>query len=117
MLNDPGCGRRFTAELELCEIDARQRTGAEWAARGVAINHSQVWLRSRRMCYPGARLVIKIHHIDDEPFVLVGSVSTCEYEADGMYDIEVSLEAAQNRGALQGGRPAKRPRLATRRTA
>ncbi|MEL7484110.1 MAG: hypothetical protein AAFN41_07125 [Planctomycetota bacterium] len=105
----PGNGRRFTAELELCEIDARVRSGTPWSARATAISHSRLWVRSRRMCYPGVKVVARIHHIDDEPFVLVGEVVRCEYDADGMYAIEIALEAAQNRSAL--GKPRTTPRV------
>lgn len=104
-MQDPGCGRRFMAELELCELDVRLRAGSTWAGRAMAISHSRLWLRSRRMCYPGAKLIIKIHHIDDQPLVLVGVVARCEYDADSMYDIEIGLEAVQNRAVL--GKPRK----------
>ena len=64
------------------------------------------------MCYPNSKLVIKIHHIDAEPFVLIGMVNRCEYDTDSMYDIEVSLEAARNRDVLGKTRPTARSRVA-----
>lgn len=112
-MKDPAYGRRFTAELELCELDSRKRTGASWPARATAISHSRLWLRSRRMCYLDAKVVTKIHHVDDQPLILVGVVLRCEYDTDGMYDIELGLEAVQNREALGKPRPVARSRVMT----
>ncbi len=109
-MKEPGGGRRFTAELELSELDTRMRDGAHWSARATAISHSRLWIRSRRMCYPGSKLVVKIHYIDDEPFILIGAVARCEYDAEGMYDLELGLEAAQNRSVLGKSRTLARTR-------
>ncbi|MEO1584616.1 MAG: hypothetical protein AAFR96_08600 [Planctomycetota bacterium] len=84
-------GRRFAADIDLCDIDERMRPGPMWTGRSVLISRSRLWIRSRRMCYPNASIGAAIHLIDAEPVVLYGAVRRCEYDADSLYDIEIEL--------------------------
>jgi hypothetical protein len=84
-------GATFNAELDICELDERERPSLTWSARALELSRSALAFRSRRMCYVGRRVLIAIHLIDDRPVPLCGTVSHCSYEAEGMYRIEIEL--------------------------
>lgn len=84
-------GARFDAEMDLTELDDRERPGPTWTGHGRELSRSHIVIRSRRMCYPGRLLLIAIHLIDDRPVPLVGRVYTCEYDGDGQYKIGLDL--------------------------
>jgi len=84
-------GVRFDAELDLCELDDRDRPGPTWTGRGRELSRAFLTLRSRRMCYPGRLILAAIHLIDDKPVPLLGRVVSCEYDGDGMYRTELEL--------------------------
>lgn len=97
-MNESGGGLRpFTAELGMCEIDERGRTGSTWPVRASGISRSRVVVLSRRMCYHGSSVAVGIHLVDDEPFVLIGRVASCEYDQIGLYLIEIALEPKADR--------------------
>lgn len=103
-MNEPaGLGRRFSADVEMCDLDARLRSGPSWPARSVSISTSRLWVRTRRMCYTGARVAVAIHLVDARPVVLVGTIRRCEYDAESMYDVEIELETVPGRDALRPG--------------
>jgi hypothetical protein len=100
----PGPGprnTRFDAELDAAEIDDRDRPGPTWTARARGISRSCVVFSSRRMCYLGRRVIIAIHLIDDTPTPLYGRITSCEYEAEGMYRTEVTLEPIPEKPHVQ----------------
>ena len=84
-------GVRFDAELDLSELDDRDRPGPVWTARGRELSRSHLILRSRRMCYQGRRVLVAVHLIDDKPVPLVGRVTACEYDGDGLYRVDLEL--------------------------
>jgi hypothetical protein len=84
-------GVRFDAELDLCELDDRERPGPVWTARGRELSRSHLVVRSRRMCYAGRRVLVAVHLIDDEPVPLLGRVLGCDYDGDGLYKVEMEL--------------------------
>lgn len=84
-------GVRFDADLDLCELDDRDRPGPSWVGRGRELSRAYLSLRSRRMCYPGRLIIAAVHLIDDKPVPLFGRVSSCEYDGDGMYRTELEL--------------------------
>jgi len=88
---DEGGGFPFSAEMDVTELDDRERPGATWGARAIALSRSALVMSSRRMCYLNRMLVLAVHLIDDEPVPLFGRVSGCEYDGDGLYRIEVEL--------------------------
>ncbi len=81
----------FDAELDVAELDERLRPVTTWSARSTSVNRSTLGFRSRRMCYPKKLLMIAVHLIDDKPTILAGRVTTCDYEGEGLYAIEVEL--------------------------
>lgn len=83
--------QRFDAELDVSEVDERLRPGAVWTVRGREIGRSRLIFMSRRMCYPGRLIIAAVHLIDDRPVPLFGKALTCEYEADGLYKVELEL--------------------------
>lgn len=87
---------RFDADLDLAEVDERHRPGPAWSARGQALSRSRLIVRTRRMCYPGRRLLVAVHLIDHRPVLLFGSVSTCEYDRDGLYCLDLELAPVPN---------------------
>ena len=99
-MDDPVLGRRFTAELDMCDLDERLRPGPPWVARSVAISRSRLWLRSRRMCYPESRVATVFHMLVAGPVILVGIVRRCEYDTDSMYSLELELVPPPNRAAI-----------------
>jgi len=84
-------GHRFEAEIEVSEMDDRQRPGLPWPARTRELSRSGIVMVSRRMCYPNRLLLLAVHRIDDRPVPLFSRVVDCEYEADGLYRVEVEL--------------------------
>jgi hypothetical protein len=93
-------GVRFDAELDLCELDDRDRPGPTWVGRGRELSRAFLSLRSRRMCYPGRMIVAAVHLIDDRPVPLFGRVASCEYDGDGMYRTELELVHLSDRPAV-----------------
>lgn len=88
---------KFDAELDLCELDERDRPGPTWTGRGRELSRSTMSFRSRRMCYPGRRILAAVHLIDDSPVALFGRVLNCEYDGDGLYKVELELQRAPER--------------------
>ncbi|MBY0113586.1 MAG: hypothetical protein K2Y21_12250 [Phycisphaerales bacterium] len=84
-------GNRFQAELDLAELDERDRPGMTWQAKTLELSRSNLVLVSRRMCYIGRHLAMAIHLIDDRPVPLLGRVVSCEYNDDGLYRIDLDL--------------------------
>lgn len=84
-------GHEFQAELDIGELDDRERPGNTWAAQARTLSRTHLVLRSRRMCYVGRRLLIAVHLIDDAPVPLFGRVQLCEYDGEGLYKIELEL--------------------------
>lgn len=84
--------REFSAELDMAELDDRERPGTTWIARAQQLSRSNVVILSRRMCYIGRTVVMAVHLIDAEPVPLFGKVHSCEYDAEGMYRLDVDLE-------------------------
>lgn len=79
------------AEMDACELDDRERPGPVWTARGLTLSRSNLVFRSRRMCYPGRRLLVAVHLIDDRPTPLFGCVHACEYDGEGLYRVDLDL--------------------------
>ncbi|MEX2219296.1 MAG: hypothetical protein WD749_11135 [Phycisphaerales bacterium] len=84
-------GVRFDADLDLCELDDRERPGPTWTGKGRELSRSHLIFRSRRMCYPGRRILAAVHLIDDQPVALFGRVCSCDYDGDGLYRVEIEL--------------------------
>lgn len=84
-------GRSFDAEIDLAEIDERNRPGPTWQARARALSRSNLVVCTRRMCYVGRDVVLAVHLIDDRPIPLYGRVFACEYEGDGMHAVDIDL--------------------------
>jgi len=84
-------GNKFDAEMDCSELDDRMRPGRTWACRARELSRSTIVLISRRMCYAGRILVMAVHLIDDSPAPLMGRIVACEYEADGMYRVDLDL--------------------------
>lgn len=93
--------RPFSAELDACEIDERGRPETVWTAKARELGRGSMVFLSRRMCYPGRRLVMLIHLIDHSPAPLHGLVQACEYEADGLYRVELRLMPMPDSGRLR----------------
>jgi len=81
----------FDAELDCSELDDRMRPGRTWTCRARELSRSTVVLISRRMCYTGRIVVMAVHLIDDAPVALMGRIVACEYEADGLYRVDLDL--------------------------
>lgn len=86
-----GGTRPFSADIDACEIDDRGRPETIWSAKARELGRGSLVFVSRRMCYPGRRLVLLIHRIDSEPTPLHGLVQACDYDADGLYSVELRL--------------------------
>lgn len=82
---------KFDAELDVCELDDRERPGQAWTARGRELGRSHLVFRSRRMCYQGRRVLVAVHLIDDTPLPLFGQVAKCDYDGEGQYRVELEL--------------------------
>lgn len=81
----------FDAELEMAEVDERGKLGTPWSARSRMLSRSSLTITSRRMCHTGRRVLVAIHRVDDEPMMLLGRVTDCKYESDGLYLLELEL--------------------------
>lgn len=81
----------FDADVDMCEVDDRDRPGPAWTAKAKQISRSSIVLRSRRMCYVSATVLVAIHLIDAEPVILYGKVRQCDYDGDGLYRLDVDL--------------------------
>ncbi len=90
-------GIRFDAELDLSELDDRDRPGPTWSGRGRELGRSHIVIRTRRMCYQNRRVLVAVHLIDDEPVPLLGRVTDCEYDGDGLYRVELELMRVPDR--------------------
>jgi hypothetical protein len=84
-------GVRFDAELDMAELDDRDRPGPTWIGKGRELGRSHLIFRTRRMCYIGRRILVAVHLIDDEPVPLFGRVAACEYDGDGLHKVELEL--------------------------
>jgi hypothetical protein len=84
-------GHPFKADLDIAELDDRQRPGPAWAARAQSLSRSHIVVHSRRMSYPKRVLLMAVHLIDAKPTPLVGRVQQCEYHADGLYRLVLEL--------------------------
>jgi hypothetical protein len=89
--------RPFTAEVDLAELDERDRPGPAWSAQCRHISRSQLVVTSRRMCYEGRLLLAAIHLVDDRPTPLCGQVMRCEYDSDGLHLILLDLRPIPDR--------------------
>jgi hypothetical protein len=87
----PQPAMRFDAELDVSELDDRDRPGPCWSARGRELSRAHMTFRSRRMCYVGKRVLAAVHLIDDRPVPLFGKVTACEYDNDGLYRVDIDL--------------------------
>ena len=94
-------GRPFEADLDVCELDDRERPGHTWAARARTLSRSCLSFRSRRMCYTGRSLMVAVHLIDDEPVPLFGRVHACEYDGDGLYRVDLELLPVPDSAAVK----------------
>ncbi|MBX3358738.1 MAG: hypothetical protein KF745_09940 [Phycisphaeraceae bacterium] len=83
---------RFSAELDLAELDGRRRPGMPWIGHGIEISRSELVFLSRKMCYEERLLLVAVHLIDDRPVPLFGSVNGCEYYGEGLYRTSLSLQ-------------------------
>ncbi len=84
-------GNKFDAEMDCTELDDRMRPGRIWACRARELSRANIILISRRMCYVGRILLMAVHLIDDAPVPLMGRIVGCEYEADGLYRVDLDL--------------------------
>jgi len=89
-------GHPFAADLDLAELDDRQRPGSTWSARSMLLSRSNLVILSRRMSYVNRIMVVAVHLVDDCPTPLMGKVSECEYHADGLYRITLALMPIAN---------------------
>jgi hypothetical protein len=86
-------GHPFKADVDLAELDDRNRPGPAWAARTHLLSRSHLVVLSRRMSYPKRIMLVAVHMIDARPSPLMGRVHECEYYADGLYRIVLELLA------------------------
>lgn len=84
-------GVRFTADVDLCELDEHQRAGSIWPARTALLSRSNLVILSRRMSFVGRWVLVAVHLIDDTPTPLMGRVVQCEYHGDSLYKIVLEL--------------------------
>lgn len=94
-------GTPFAAELDVCELDERERPGLTWAARARELSRSMLVFRSRRMCYVDRLLLVAVHLIDAIPAPLYGQVISCSYEGEGEYEVRLSLLPVPQRPEVQ----------------
>lgn len=84
-------GHAFSADLDVSELDDKAQPGPTWSARAATISRSHLIVLSRRMSYPGRYLLVAVHLVDDRPVPLLGKVSACDYDAEGLYHIILDL--------------------------
>lgn len=94
-------GAPFEAELDATELDDRGRSSTTWTARARELSRSSVVFLSRRMTFPGRLLLLAVHRIDDKPVPLFGKVHQCDYEADGLYRVELDLLPVPDHRAIK----------------
>jgi len=94
-------GYEFDAEMDATELDDRDRPGTTWTARGRRLSRSHVEIRSRRMSYPGRRVLLAVHLVDSEPTPLFGIVRSCQYEGEGLYDIALDFVPVPGRAEVK----------------
>ncbi len=94
-------GAPFEAELDATELDERGRAGTTWTARARELSRSNVVFLSRRMTFPGRLLLLAVHRIDDKPVPLFGKVYQCDYEADGLYRVDLDLLPVPDHRAIR----------------
>lgn len=94
-------GNPFAAELDVCELDERERPGLTWTARARELSRSTLVFRSRRMCYADRLLLVAVHLIDASPTPLYGQVISCSYEGEGEYEVRLSLLPVPQRPEVQ----------------
>ena len=75
----------------MSELDDRDRPASTWAARARLLSRSSLVLLSRRMCYTGRYVAVRVHLVDSSPVPLFGRVASCDYEAEGRYRVELEL--------------------------
>jgi hypothetical protein len=90
-------GVKFDAELDMTELDDRERPGPTWSAKGRELGRSHLILRTRRMCHLNRRVLVAVHLIDDRPVPLFGRVLNCEYDGDGLYKVDLELMRVPDR--------------------
>lgn len=105
---------RFDADLDLCEIDDRDRPGPKWTGRAIEVSRAHLVFRTRRMCYAGRRVLAAVHLVDAEPMPLAGRVYACEYDGEGLYRVGIDLEPVPQGPAirawlLSGNKPRMMP--------
>jgi len=93
-------GYRFEANLEIGEVDDRDRPGPGWSARSLRLSRSNLVFAAKRMCYAESRLLVAVHLIDAAPAPLFGIVRSCEYEGDGLYTVDIDLAEAPSAPAI-----------------
>jgi hypothetical protein len=91
----------FRAEIDVTELDDRFRPGPLWAGRACDLSRSQMSFRSRRMCYPGRRLIVLVHLVDDRPVPLAGTVVKSDYDGDALYRTYLALEELPDSEAVR----------------
>lgn len=84
-------GAPFEAELDAAELDERGRASTTWSARARELSRASIVLLSRRMTFQGRLMLLAVHRIDDKPVALFGKVYACDYEADGLYRVDLDL--------------------------
>jgi hypothetical protein len=94
-------GAPFEAELDATELDERGRASTTWTARARELSRSNVVFLSRRMTFPGRLLLLAVHRIDDKPVPLFGKVYQCDYEADGLYRVDLDLLPVPDHRAIR----------------
>jgi hypothetical protein len=84
-------GHSFSADLDVAEIDEKAHPGPTWSARAATISRSHLVVLSRRMTYPSRYLLVAVHLVDDRPVPLLGKVTACDYDGEGLYHIVLEL--------------------------
>ena len=67
------------------------KTGTPWSARARTLSTGSLSFSSRRMCYTDRRVVVAVHRVDNTPLMLLGRVTDCRYDSDGLYTIDLDL--------------------------
>lgn len=100
----------FDAELDVCELDERDRPGLTWPAQALDLSRSHLGFRSRRMCYINRRLLIAVHLIDDRPVALAGTVVDCNYDSEALYRVVLELSRVPHSPDITAWLQHRRPR-------
>lgn len=94
-------GNCFEAEVDMAELDDRDRPLTTWTARAFELSRSNLIIRSRRMCYVGKLVMVAVHLIDDQPVPLFGKVYSCDYDGDGLYKVDLDLLPVPDRNEIR----------------